>query len=133
VQNGAAPLGTPDSDAEPIWRLIPDLRGTSTKVVSVLDEDGTLRYQSDLVKSLLGFDADALVGRPLEALLCDASRQQAREAVARMVNDKEKFDSWRFEFHTASGGTIWLEGMASNFLRDPRLGGILVYWRAYAG
>ena len=114
---------------EPVWRLIPHLNESSSKIVSVLDEDGVIRYQSEPVKWLLGFDADALVGRSLSTLLCASSRERAREAVARMVQDKEKFDTWRFEFRTASGGTCWLEGMAANFLCDPRLGGILVYWR----
>ena len=118
-----------EPEGEPVWRLIPHLNESSSKIVSVLDGDGVIRHQSEPVKWLLGFDADALVGRSLSTLLCASSRERAQEAVARMAQDEEKFDTWRFEFRTASGGTCWLEGMASNFLCDPRLGGILVYWR----
>jgi len=122
-----------DRESEPVWRLIPHLNESSSKIVSVLDEEGVIRHQSDPVKWLLGFDAETLVGQSLEAVLCGSSRERAEEAVDRMARGEEKFDTWRFEFRTASGETFWLEGMASNFLRDPRLGGILVYWRELAG
>ena len=116
-------------EPEPVWRLIPHLSGTASKVVSILDDDGTIRYQTDPIKWLLGFDADVLLGEPLTSFLCPNSKSQAEEHIARMADHEEKFDCWRLQFCTASGGTLWLEGMASNFLRDPRLGGILVYWR----
>jgi PAS domain S-box-containing protein len=119
--------------SEPIWRLIPHLSGTSSKVVAVLSGEGVVRHQSAPIKWLLGFDAEEFIGKPLRAFLCDGSRERAREAIARMARAEEKFDCWRLEFQTASGGSLWLEGMASNFLRDPRLGGILVYWRELAG
>ena len=121
------------SMSEPIWRLIPHLSGTSSKVVAVLSGEGVVRHQSAPIKWLLGFDAEEFIGKPLRAFLCDGSRERAREAIARMARAEEKFDCWRLEFQTASGGSLWLEGMASNFLRDPRLGGILVYWRELAG
>lgn len=120
---------SPTSEAEPIWRLVPYLNGTSSKVVAVLDEESVIRYQSAPIKWLVGFKAEKLVGEPLRAFLCDGSQERAAEAVARMACGEEKFDSWKLEFQTASGESLWLEGMASNFLRDPRLGGILVYWR----
>jgi PAS domain S-box-containing protein len=121
------------SASEPIWRLIPYLSGTSSKVVSVLDEEGVVRYQSAPIKWLLGYDAEELIGEPLRAFLQAGSQSRAEEAVARMARAEEKFECWRLLFSTASGGALWLEGMASNFLRDARLGGILVYWRELVG
>lgn len=118
---------------EPVWRLIPHLSGTSSKVVTVLSDEGVVRYQSEPIKWVLGFEAALFTGEPLESFLCSSSREQAAEAVARMGRGEEKFDCWRLEFRTASGGSFWMEGMASNFLHDPRLGGILVYWREYVG
>jgi PAS domain S-box-containing protein len=113
----------------PFFRLIPQLKNTSSKIVSVLSEEGVVRYQSDPIKWLLGFDAEVLIGRSLEAFVCPASKAPFEKAVARMERRQEKFDNWQVQFQTASGGARWLEGMASNFLHDPRLGGILVYWR----
>ena len=130
------PQEPPDADgerAEPVWRLIPHLSSTSSKVISVLSAEGVIRYQSKPIKWLLGYDADDFVGVSLTEFLHIDSRERAEEAVARMAGAEEKFDSWRLQFHTASGGTFWLEGMASNFLNDSRLGGILVYWRELSG
>ena len=124
------PSATPVEE-EPVWRLIPHLNDTSSNIVSVLSEEGIVRYQSKPVKWLLGFEAETLVGQSLGELLCPSCEERAQEAVARMVRGEEKFDCWRLQFRTASGGSFWMEGMASNFLRDPRLNGILVYWREF--
>lgn len=128
----AAPAVTSEGDA-PLFRLIPQLTGTFSKAVSVLSGDGTVRYQSEPVKWLLGFDAEELVGERLAEFVQPRSQEPLEAGVARMQAREEKFDSWRVQFRTASGGRFWLEGMASNFLGDPRLGGILVYWRELAG
>ncbi|PSQ99303.1 MAG: hypothetical protein BRD48_04675 [Bacteroidetes bacterium QS_9_68_14] len=129
----APPEDREPSASEPIWRLIPYLSGTSSKVVSVLDEEGVVLYQSAPIKWLLGYDAEELIGEPLRAFLQAGSQSRFEEAVARMARAEEKFERWRLLFSTASGGALWLEGMASNFLRDARLGGILVYWRELVG
>jgi hypothetical protein len=49
-------------------------------------------------------------------------------AIDRMVRQEATFDAWTLRFYTASTD-LWLEGLASNFLKDPRLGGIMIYWR----
>ena len=129
--------GTVDATASPergpLFRFIPQLKGTPSKVISVLSEEGVVRYQSEPIQWLLGFDAEVLVGQPLEEFVCHRSQALLEEGVARMRRREEKFDSWRLQFLTASGEALWLEGMVSNFLYDPRLEGILVYWRELVG
>jgi PAS domain S-box-containing protein len=95
----------------------------------VLDEDGSIRYQTESTKRLLGYNDNELVGRSLVDLLHLHSKAAGRAAINRMTRNESKFEAWKLRFNTASGDTIWLEGMASNFLKDPRLGGIMVYWR----
>jgi PAS domain S-box-containing protein len=127
--------GPPPASATraPLFRLIPQLKDTASKVVSVLSGEGIVRYQSEPVKGLLGFDSDQLVGEPLEVVLRPRSKEPLRESLAQMGRQEAKFDQWRFQFRTASGDSLWLEGMASNFLHDPRLGGVMVYWRELVG
>lgn len=115
--------------SDPIWRFIPRLEGTSSRVISVLTADGTIRYQSPPLKWILGFEPERLVGRSLFTFLHAKSRDGAREAIRRMVEDGEQFGHWKLCFRAASGNYQWLEGMASNFLQDPRLEGIVIYWR----
>lgn len=111
------------------WRLIPQLTRTTSKVISVLGEDGTIRYQNHVMCRLLDYEAGEAVGRPLTHLLHPHSKSAARVSIGRMARQEATFDAWTLRFYTASKNTIWLEGLASNFLKDPRLGGIMVYWR----
>ena len=120
-------------ESGPLFRLIPQLKGTSSKVISVLSGEGVVRYQSEPIRWLLGFDAEVFLRQPLEEFVCRRSQALLGEGVARMRHREEKVDSWRLQFRTASGEALWLEGLASNFLYDSRLGGILVYWREFVG
>ena len=113
---------------DPIWRLMPHLDGTSSKVVTVLDEKGLVRYQSRSICHLLGLRAEQCVGRPLWGLLREESQEAARKAVRQMAENEAPFGKWRFCFQSASGGKRWLTGKAVSFLKDPRLGGIVVSW-----
>lgn len=118
----------PSSEAGQHWRLIPQLTRTTSKVISVLGEKGTIRYQNHVMCRLLDYEADEAVGRPLTHLLHPHSKPAARMAIDRMVRQEATFDAWTLRFYTASTD-LWLEGLASNFLKDPRLGGIMIYWR----
>lgn len=114
---------------EPFWRFIPRLEGTSSNLVTVLDEEGMIRYQSPPIKWVLGYEPSQVEGRPLTTFLHEQSQQTARQAVDRMTEEEKPAAHWELCFRAASGNYWWLEGMATNFLKDPRLGGILVYWR----
>ena len=115
-------------ERDPVWRLIPRLDGTSSKVVTVFDSDGVIRYQSRPICHLLGLQAHSCIGRRLQDLLKEESREAAAEALREMAEENVPRKKWRFCFKSASGNNCWLVGKAVNFLKDPRLGGIVVYW-----
>lgn len=121
-------LTAPSWESGPFWKMIPELTHTSSRLVSVLGKGGKIRYLSGPVCRLLGYDVERLTGGSFLRVVSRASRRSAQRAIDRMVCGDELFDRWRLRFCTASGEQLWLEGMASNFLDDPRLGGILVYW-----
>jgi len=64
--DSSTPLGRsyPSPEAAHHWRLIPQLTRTTSKVISVLGEEGTIRYQNDVMCQLLDYEADEAVGRP---------------------------------------------------------------------
>lgn len=107
---------------------MPHLDGPSSKVVTVLDKEGVIRYQSPPICHLLGLTSQQCVGQPLWKLLRSESRGEARQAVREMVEHEASFGTWKFCFRSASGDKRWLIGKAVNFLKDPRMGGIVVCW-----
>jgi PAS domain S-box-containing protein len=100
----------------------------SSKVVSVHDDAGCIQFYSRGFLNLLGYEAKDVIGQALINLVHPRSKRAARAGVDRMRRHESTFDAWTFQFVTASGDAVWLDGLASNFLRDPRLGGIMVYW-----
>ena len=111
-----------------LWRLIPRLDHTSSKAVMVLNAEAVVQFQSLPVEQFLGYAADEVVGHPMTAFLDRCSKKAARKAIERMVKFGERFSEWHFCFQPASGEKLWLKGKAANFLKDPRLAGIMVYW-----
>lgn len=117
------------SSADLLWRLIPRLDGISREAVTVLDKQGCVRFLSVPMKRLLGYAREDFLGQSLFKYLQEQSKKAAEDAVSRMVQEGERFSQWRLCFESASGTKCWLEGNAANFLTDPRLGGIMIYWR----
>ena len=111
-----------------LWRFIPRLDHTSSKAVMVLNAEAVIRFQSLPVEQFLGYAADEIVGHPLLSFLDSNSKKAARKAIERMAEFGERFSEWCFCFQPASGKKLWLKGRAVNFLKDPRLAGIMVYW-----
>lgn len=107
---------------------MPQLTQTSSKIISVLEKTGLIRYQNRVMCRLLDHEAGEMVGQPLMALVHPRSKEVARVSIHRMARQQTTFDAWKLRFYTASKDTIYLEGLASNFLADPRLGGIMIYW-----
>lgn len=119
----------PSSSTDLLWRLIPRLDGVSREAVTVLDDQGYVQFLSVPMKRLLGYAQEDLLGHSLFTYLQEQSKKAAEDAINRMVQQGERFSQWRLCFESASGTTCWLEGNAANFLTDPRLGGIMIYWR----
>lgn len=121
------PHATAPEPLEHRLRLLATHRASA--VISLLDADGVIRYQSPSVKWLLGYRPEQLLGRPLAAFLHTGSRKPATDALRRMTHRGQLFDFWHFRFRNASGNTCWLRGEASNFLDDAGLRGIVVFWK----
>ena len=111
-----------------LWRFIPRLDRSSSKAIMVLDKGGVIRFQSLPLKWILGYRPKDITGDLLLDHIQQHSKKVAQKALARMTEQGERFSQWRFCFRSASGGKQWLEGKAVNFLKDPRLAGIMVYW-----
>ena len=116
------------SQQSPIWRLLPRPDGSSSKAAMIIGKKGVVRYRSKAVLKLLGYEAGELEGRPFWDLLSGESKETAREAFRQMREDGRRLAEWTFCFRLPSGKQRWLAGKVVNFLKDPRLGGILAYW-----
>jgi PAS domain-containing protein len=112
---------------DPFWHLKPTLQNVAKQLVTILDAEGHIRYASPPFEAIFGRAGWPLVGAPLRAFVVPAQRPRF-DAVLADLRSGTRFDAWTLTLEAATGDTHPLEGRASNFLDDPRLGGVLVYW-----
>jgi PAS domain S-box-containing protein len=97
----------------------------SRDMVSVFDADGTKRYASPAIRSVLGYDresADAMAGFDL---VHPDDRSEARATFERAVHGDGPVRT-KFRLRTADGTYRLFEGIAVNLLDDPAVRGIVV-------
>jgi PAS domain S-box-containing protein len=84
------------------------LLARSTDVVSVVDERGTVRYQSPSVERVLGYGPEALFGEPLLSYVHEADRDVVRDVLDSDPGapSPQPVDH---RFRTADGDWRWLE------------------------
>jgi diguanylate cyclase (GGDEF)-like protein/PAS domain S-box-containing protein len=102
---------------------------TSSDVISIVDADGGVRYHSESVRRVLGYDPGDLVdGDPLTLVHPDD-----RERVARFVAEAglrpgvTPAETWRVRHR--DGTWLYSETVAANLLEDPNVRGLVLNTR----
>lgn len=103
----------------------------ASDIITVLDADGGIRYESPAVEKVLGYRPEDLVGtNALEYL-----HPEDRERVARIFAGgvREPARPVEFRFRHSDGSWRYLEGIGNNLIDDPLVGGVVVNSRDITG
>jgi PAS domain S-box-containing protein len=98
----------------------------STDVISVLDEDGTCRYQSPSSERVLGYEQDELIGENLLEYVHPEDRERVRERFGEAVGDAEATPVVEYRFEHGDGSWRWLESVGNDQLDNPTVEGIVI-------
>jgi PAS domain S-box-containing protein len=93
-------------------------------LIAILGGGGEYRYVSPASKSILGIDADFLLGKDPK----DFIHENDKERVVQKFNllDNQKFTEIEpFRFKDAEGNWRWIETKLTNMIHDPAVGGIV--------
>ncbi|WP_251342197.1 PAS domain-containing sensor histidine kinase [Haloplanus halophilus] len=85
------------------------LLARSTDVVSVVDADGVVKYQSPSVERVLGYDQEALLDECLLEYVHPEDREAVRHIFAATDSVGTERDSVEHRFRHADGSWVWLE------------------------
>ncbi len=96
------------------------------EVITVIDQEGTILYESSSVKRVLGHDPENLVGRNAFELIHPDDREAIRNALVRILEAPSATRLGEVRFQHADGGWRKLEYMAQNLLDVPAVGGVVV-------
>lgn len=95
-------------------------------IITVLNYDGTIRYESPSLERILGYDPVELIGESAFDYVHPDDLEQIQKKLSRVMRSPDKMDSAEFRFRHKDGSWRYLESIAKNVV-DAREGpGIIV-------
>ena len=97
----------------------------ASDIITVLDPDTTVTYQSPSIERILGFDPDALLGSRFDRLVCDGDRLSLATAVPAAA-DGDDAQALECSLTHADGSVRHFEIHFTNLIDEEHVGGILL-------
>ena len=101
----------------------------SLDVISVLNRDGTIRYESPSIKRVLGYRPEELVGTPAFALIHPDDLPGIRETFGQLALEPNRIVQAELRFRHKNGAWRNIEVSGHNLLNDPAVGGVITNFR----
>jgi two-component system, cell cycle sensor histidine kinase and response regulator CckA len=117
---------------EAVWireRHFRSLIEKSVDVISIMDEDGTILYESPAITAMTGYHPKELIGRNGFDLVHPADHSRVMELWKDALNGATGVTTARFRLRHRDGTDRRVEVTATNLLDDPAVGGVVVNLR----
>lgn len=98
----------------------------ASEIITVYEEDTTIRYISPSVKDILGYTPEQLIGLKGKTQVNEEDLSVSRKMFNNLLENPEKVVSIQYRFQRASGDMIWLEATGKNLLSDAAVKGIVI-------
>lgn len=98
----------------------------SSDIITVLNVDGTITFQSESTKQVLGFNPDDMVGKSAFDYVHPDDVGRVRAVFAERIDQMGAEVSMEYQFRRADDSWVHLESRATNRLHDPAISGIVV-------
>jgi diguanylate cyclase (GGDEF)-like protein/PAS domain S-box-containing protein len=95
-------------------------------IISIVNPDGTIRYQSPSVENILGYSADNMVGTTIYTYLHPDDSETVVESLSMLYADPTVAQRALLRARHADGSWRHLEAIGANLLHDPNVGGLLL-------
>lgn len=95
-------------------------------IITVLDGDGTIRYESPSIKRVLGYKPEELIGKKAFEYIHPDDVQYVLTAFEQILQQPGIAKSVEFRFKHCNGTWRSLEAIGSNLLQDENVKGIVV-------
>ena len=98
----------------------------SNALISVIDPDGTITYQSPSARHIVGLDPDTIEGENIFELTHHDDDEAVTDAVQHAVEEPETEQRFQFRVQNAAGEWRFFQGVCENFLDDPFVEGLII-------
>ncbi len=101
----------------------------SADAITLIAPDGTIVYDSPAAPRMLGYEADALVGRNALDYIHPDDLTATRQLLGQVLGQPRTPVAGLFRFRHHDGSWRWIEAVASNLLDEPAVGAITINYR----
>ncbi len=98
----------------------------ASDVITVLEGDGTIRYQTPAAESAMGYKPEELIGTNVFDHVHPDDVEQSRSRFGKLLEQPGRYEPVEVRFRHADGSWRYFEGIGSNLLGDPKVRGIVV-------
>ena len=95
-------------------------------LVTVVDADGRVRYESPSVEEVLGYEQGSTVGRSPLGYVHPDDRERVTEQFYRALSDPDESPTLEYRYRTADGDWVWLESRTRSLPADAEVGRLLI-------
>ncbi|MFL6258109.1 MAG: EAL domain-containing protein [Thermoanaerobaculia bacterium] len=98
----------------------------ASDLISILDADGTVRYESPSHQRVLGLEPETHVGRSLVGLVHPEDRHVIEEALRQLLDRPDDVVTFEHRLRHRDGSWRVIESTASNLLGQPAVAGLVL-------
>ena len=99
---------------------------SSSDIIALFDEDGTIRYVSPAIERILGYQPEELSGQPATAILHPEDRHTMRTDLERWLKSPDGSTTGQYRYRHKDGSWRTLESVANDCLEHPAVRAIVV-------
>ncbi|MFC7185475.1 PAS domain-containing protein [Halorubrum yunnanense] len=97
-----------------------------TDLVTVVDGDGRVRYESPSIEEVLGYEQGSTVGRSPLGYIHPDDRERVTERFYHALDNPEAAPTMEYRYRTADGDWVWLESRTRSLPDDVAVGRLLI-------
>jgi PAS domain S-box-containing protein len=98
----------------------------ASEVITIYEEDGTVRYISPSVERIFGYPSSDLIGKKDISNVHPDSVEVVENMFAQLLEHPGESVTIQYMYNKKNGEAIWIESSATNLLSDPAIQGILI-------
>ncbi len=98
----------------------------ASEVITIYEEDQSIRYISPSVETILGYGQKEMIGKSdIEKVHADY-QQLFNEIFTKLIEHPDEKVTVQYEYKTKEGNYIWLESTGTNFMSNPAIHGFIL-------
>ena len=98
----------------------------ASEVITIYEEDGTVRYISPSVERILGYSQEEMIGKKDIVNVFPEHTESYEEMFKQLIANPLEQVTIQYQYHRKGDDDVWLEATGNNLLSDPAIQGILV-------